>query len=383
MSRKILTIGAYERDNFGDLLFFLVFEYICKKHSVRLIAGSCMESDMQSYFGIYIFPYHFLLSNYTFDAVWVVGGEIGACTAPMAIEMSLPNRYLDRYQYTQEKTKNFIQEYLIGEKIDHLAYLPNIGKYKKNKQTPLVVNSAGGFEFLEQYADMVIVQNTINTLQNAHKVTVRSARSHEYLLGRDIPSTLVPDSVHALSLFYSPGQSDKGVYIVFQMSKNLFNLYGIDSIAKSLYELVQKYNCPIYLFSAGTAHHHDSLEVYEDIKKYIHDTYQENRIEVIYEKNPLRRVDWIAHAKILISSSLHGRIVAISYKVPRVSLAIEKLSQYAETWDPLFPYGVVPSTMLDACDRAFLVDTTYTESVAHKLAVLAQDNIENILQTII
>lgn len=382
MERIILTIGAYERDNFGDFLFFLVFEYMCAKRNIRLVLGSCIESDMRDYFGKYIFPYHSLLSNHSFDAIWVVGGEIGACTIPMAIEQSIKNVYFDRYRYMEQILRNPLHEYLTGEKSDHLAYLPNMMNYTKNKHTPLIVNSVGGFELLEESRDAFLVQNTMSTLKNAYMVSVRSVQSQKYLLTQGLDTTLVPDSVHALSFFYQPERPIAGEYILFQISKDFFNIHGIEIIAKSLHELVQKYDCPIYFFSAGTANLHDSFEVYEYIKKYIYDTYAEDRIEIIYEKNPLKRVDWIASAKILISSSLHGRIVAISYKVPRISLIIEKLTLYAETWDPLFPYAVALPTLLVECQKALEVDKTYMESIACDLATRARDNIETILNTI-
>ncbi len=382
MERTILTIGAYERDNLGDFLFFLVFEYICTKRNIRLVLGSCIESDMRNYFGKYVFPYHFLLSNYSFDAVWVVGGEIGACTIPAAIEQSIKNTYFDRYRYMEQVLRNPLHKYLTGEKSDHLAYLPNVVNYTKNKHTPLIVNSVGGFELLGGFSDTVLVQNTINTLKHARTVSVRSMQSQEYLMTQGLGTVLVPDSVHALSFFYQPERPVVGEYILFQISKDFFNIHGIEIIAKNLYELVQKYDCPIYLFSAGTANLHDSFEVYEYIKKYIHDIYAEDRIEITYEKKPLKRVDWIAFAKILISSSLHGRIVAISYKVPRVSLTIEKLTLYAKTWDPLFPYAVTLPTLFDACQKSLGVDKTYMESTAHDLSTRARDNMETILSTI-
>lgn len=382
MERTILTIGAYERDNFGDLLFLLVFEYICKKRNINLVLGSCIESDMKDYFGKYVFPYHFLLSNYSYDTIWVVGGEIGGCTSQMAVEMSIQNTYLDRYQCMEQSARNLLNEYLTGEKSDHLAYLPNIMKYKKNRNTPFIVNSVGGFESLEQNTDLVVMQNTINVLKNAQAVSVRSIPSFEYLSRQGINAVLVPDSVHALSFFYSPERPIVEEYFLFQVSKFFFDTYGIEIIAKSLYEIIQKYDCQIYLFSAGNANHHDSLEIYEYLKKYIQEKYSEVRIHIVYENNPLKRVNWIAFSKLAIGSSLHVRIIAITYNVPRVGLMLEKLNQYSETWDPVFPYAVVPSILLKECQKALEIDKKNIESIAQNLAVKARDNIEEILNTV-
>ncbi len=355
MSRKILTIGAYERDNFGDILFFLVLEYFAKRHDCELIAGSIFSSDMREYFGKYILPYHFLLSEYSFDAVWVVGGEMGACPIDFAVNMSINKEYKEHYLQVHSTIASFTNQYLVGGDNIHLAYLPYLQEYQKNRDVPLVINSVGGFEALSGKDDM-LVENTIATLKRAQQINVRSRNSYEYLLSKGIQSQLNPDSVHALSFFYHPDNTVQGEYILVQINEHLFDVYGVDMISKSLYTIIQEYNCPVYLFSAGTANYHDSIEDYKDIQQNIISKYKENRVYIINEKRTLKRVDWIANAKIWIGSSLHGRIVASSYGVPRVSFSLDKVNHYAETWDSLFPYNITPETILDACKKALDID---------------------------
>ena len=58
------------------------------------------------------------------------------------------------------------------------------------------------------------------------------------------------------------------------------------------------------------------------------------------ERRPLDLVDRIAPARVVIGTSLHGRIVAAAYGVPRVPLACDKPTQYARTWYPGMPFDV-------------------------------------------
>ena len=44
---NILTIGAYERDNFGDLLFFILLKRILEGKNCNIVAGSIVGSDMR------------------------------------------------------------------------------------------------------------------------------------------------------------------------------------------------------------------------------------------------------------------------------------------------------------------------------------------------
>lgn len=379
MIKTILTIGAYERDNFGDVLFFLVLEHYAKKQGFELVAGSYIGADMRPYFGQYILPYDFLLSEYSFHTVWVAGGEMGACTIEYAMAMSIERQYTESYKKLSSETKNIIHDTLSATLSDHLAYLPWLEKYEKNKYTPLVVNSVGGFETLEQYGQELLLRNTMDVLRKAYSVSVRNKQSHEYLLTQGVQNQLVPDSVHAIALFYNPTRPIEKEYILFQMSEDLINTYGVENVAQHVYEIIKKYNYPVYLFSAGTASYHDSIEYYYTIRKYIHDTYDENRVEVVEEKSALVRVDWIAFAKMFIGSSLHGRIVAIAFGVPRISFSLEKVNNYVALWDTLFPFNVNLDNLLIAVETAFVTGKSSNEEKGNHYAHIVSEHMGKIL----
>ena len=84
--RRILAIGAYERDNFGDLLFLYVLRKLIN-NKAEVIASSIIAADTEPINGEFVLPYDILLKNHTFDGVYVAGGEIGAVDVVSGLTM--------------------------------------------------------------------------------------------------------------------------------------------------------------------------------------------------------------------------------------------------------------------------------------------------------
>ena len=80
-------------------------------------------------------------------------------------------------------------------------------------------------------------------------------------------------------------------------------------------------------------------------------------------------VNEIRRARIVVGSSLHVRIVASAYGVPRVSLRRSKPTRYARTWDPDMPYGVsLPA--LDAAAGAAMTAAERPEVAVRSAALV-------------
>jgi len=67
----VLAVGAFERDNLGDILFYFLIRKLFEKHHVR--PAGAIYGDMRSYFGEVVLPYNHLLTIHTWDVVVVVG----------------------------------------------------------------------------------------------------------------------------------------------------------------------------------------------------------------------------------------------------------------------------------------------------------------------
>jgi hypothetical protein len=379
MKKNILAIGAYERDNFGDLLFFLTLKLALAKRECNLVASSIVSSDMRETLGEYVFPYHFLLSDYKWDAIWIVGGEMGGLDLTGALSMSLSG--IDYFKLS-ESGRMIVNKYLVGKDFRHLAYLPEISNYSKNKDAMLVINSVGGFEALSQDECSKLLESTKETLMDAAKICVRNKQSHEYLNSLGIKNNLLPDVVHAIATYYEGDKFSGEGYIIFQINVHLLEKYSIENVSEQIYNLIFKYGYKVCLFAAGTAKYHDSFTCYEKIKEHVKDKYKEERVDIIYERNPLALVDWIKNAKITIGSSLHLRIVSAAFAVPRVSLKVEKMTKYCQIWDDGQPYDIELENILQACNVAFAVKMEGMFKHAEALRISASENIEAIIEKI-
>ena len=83
---RVLTVGAYERDNFGDLLFLLVTERYLAGSEV--VASAPFAADMTELLDRRVVALGDELTDNDIDAVWTVGGQVGGTTVGSAFRMS-------------------------------------------------------------------------------------------------------------------------------------------------------------------------------------------------------------------------------------------------------------------------------------------------------
>lgn len=381
--RKILTIGAYERDNFGDLLFFLVLKEIFKYDYI--VPSSIIFSDMTELMGHIVYPYHTLLKEEEWDLVIVVGGEIGGVDIYSALNMSLNTKEYEVLEKSEKKVINFCYEYLTGFNKNRTAYLPNLKLYSKNKNSALLINSVG-IGSLELMEGSINYKESFEIFKQAEFLSVRDNKSSGYLDSFNIKNILCPDSVHSIKKLLDDKIEEKILlhninceYILFQCNQYYMQDNSLDFIVKSIEQLIGKYNKKVYLFAAGIARHHDSIELYEQIIDKIDDSFK-TRILIIYERNPLSLVKYIKYSQMWMGTSLHGRIVAAAYSIPRISLENKKVAQYANLWDNEFPYNISLNELINSCEIAFNVDTTKLNAIALLLEDKAYENLKNNLE---
>lgn len=336
--RKILAIGAYERDNFGDYLFLEVLKRALPKDNI--IPGSIIYSNMSQKYGIVTLPYDLLLSNIKFDAVWVVGGEVGGVDSYNALRMSLSKKQIQQAE-KDGSMQQLAKSKLVNEN-NLFAYIPNLKIYPINKNTPLIINSVG-ISHAEDKASLK--ENIINAVS----ISVRDENSLSWCKSEDIPAELNPDVVGSVSELYEPSKENQS--IIFQANKKYMSKNGITTIANQLKRAWELYpDNEILLIAAGTAPNHDDLDQLEKIAKILND--QKVPATVLEDRSPLKIVDRIASAKIVIATSLHMRIVAASYNIPRISLENDKVTSYVEKWDNAQPSDVKLALITEAIVKA-------------------------------
>jgi len=379
--KKILTIGAYERDNFGDLLFFFIVKEFFKGHDV--VPASMIYSDMTDLMGEVIYPYHILLTQFEWDMIIVVGGEIGGIDIHTALNMSLTDGEYEILEKANQELQSTCYDFFTGSSLNRSAYLPNLTFYIKNKNTPLIVNSVG-VSALKSMQNTTLQKEFLDILEKTSYLSVRDNSSFEYLTSLNIPNLLSPDIVHTIKKLLDNQvenqlleQNISDNYILLHCNQYFILENSVDSTIASIKELIKKYNKKIYLFPAGIARHHDSIELYEQIASRVNQELDTTLISVIYERNPFSLAKYIKHSCMWIGTSLHGRIIATSYSIPRVSLSNSKVAEYSMQWDNELPYNIELDDLITSCELGFTIEKSKLDAIATFLETKAYQNFKN------
>ena len=346
-------MGAYERDNFGDLLFYQLTKQYLKEH--RVIASSIIAADMTELLGARVLPYNDLLSVRSWDAVWVVGGEIGGVDTGNALTMSLNDHDGEIFDRGTAQAREAIARYLADASTSSPAYIPELNRFALSASTPLILNSVG-LGTMRPSGTSTADDAAIAALQRSNSLVVRDSLSERFAATNHIPAKLSPDMVHAISLLYPDlaGTSDATPqpYFLFQANGYIIGKYGAEQIARALARVTDATGWRPVLFLAGTARHHDRAEQYDEVLRALRAFAPDAEPQVLSTRHPLELSQWIAQSQLWIGSSLHGRIISGSFGRPRLSLENSKVATYAATWDTEFPVDVDFADLASATEVA-------------------------------
>ena len=369
MGKRVLLVGAYERDNFGDLLFLLLSQHYFR--SVAVTASAPMAADMSSLLDQQIVAYGPLLRQQNFDHIWTVGGEVGGVTPLAAFEMSAPRDLLQSYVTSRDQLRILAEAF--GGGLVESPYIPRPTAYPKNALATLGLNSVG----LSGIGRIAAASRSrlLSTLRMATPISVRDEASSRYLKACNIKHSLVPDLVHSIALIRPREPANNSDYILVQASNQYLDSVGEEAFAESIAQLGRQAGSEIRLFVAGTASGHDSVASYGRIVATIARISPEVGVSISSARRPWDRVDEIRNARLWIGTSLHGRIVSAAHGIRRVSLDIGKVNRYAATWDPDMPYSVRIEEVVDAAVSA-LTESGGTALLEHgrSLGDLADEN---------
>jgi polysaccharide pyruvyl transferase WcaK-like protein len=124
-------------------------------------------------------------------------------------------------------------------------------------------------------------------------------------------------------------------YVAVQFSADFGDDATLAVITVQLEKLAEESGFGIVLFRAGAAPWHDDLECYRRLAGE-----RSTHVRVFSSLDVWEICALIAHSRAFCGSSLHGRIVAMAYGLPRVSLShphkesrTGKQAAYAATWE--------------------------------------------------
>jgi hypothetical protein len=202
---------------------------------------------------------------------------------------------------------------------------------------------------------------------------VRDAASGRLLDGLGIPHTVVPDLAHVVAAVRPSTSRGRGDTLV-QLNAQAVDAHGLETWARALHAALPA--APVRILLAGLAPAHDSAEAAVELRRLLLAHGPNRPVTVSEARGVWDRIDEIAGAGMWLGSSLHGRIVAAAYGVPRISFAKPKVDAYAADWDSGMPYAVTPDLLPTAVARILGSDGQPATSAARAAA----DNIQRLLK---
>ena len=341
---KVLIIGAFDRYNYGDLLFPLVierqlstygkdfeFEYFGLVESDLSNVGGLPTKGLQKFYKACSDPNqpaHVIIAGG--EALGVTWNSLYAALNPLFQRINKRhvrvNKLLDLNGWTKKILKGKTTLPFVFDKSDFAGV------------KSVTLNSLGGsglsaatfekYDFLKE------------KLQNADYFAVRDQLTVDNLKVNGLTADLFPDSAILMSEFYPLNFLHKrvtpevaayvaehaGKYVFAQINKKTTRGHE-QTIADGLDEIYEKGNTEICLCPIGKALDHDDHEALQEIGTLLKSPFTYFDADNIWDIMYL-----IANAKCYVGTSLHGAITALSYAVPHVGLKVEKLGAYLATW---------------------------------------------------
>ncbi|WP_149500025.1 polysaccharide pyruvyl transferase family protein [Roseiconus lacunae] len=386
MSTLIACIGAFDRNNYGDLLFPL-----CVKHEIEQIDDcnltldffALRQADFTPFGGVAVRPLLELSAiSSKFDKVVVVvgGGEVLTATWDMLFA-NLQSRhdpvpqFLRRHLKDRFRTRYLRFRYGAGDYPfvpDPLVYGPNV---------KVVYNGVGGcalggarckeLRYIEESlaaSELIAVRDKVTFAA----VSARPSLSDKVILTPDPASSLAEMFPRGVLREFSTDASNEiidefgsGCYIAFQCNEVTFK--GRENqILAIVEEIADRTNLPIVLVPIGQAlGHGDQL-----VNEYV----AENAKSVAVPFRPRRLHDVanvIANSRCFAGTSLHGAITSIAYGVRFVPMDwyVPKLKAYLSTWGG--GTQETGSVMREVADRVVDVATSSANQAIDIQSVIA------------
>lgn len=341
---KILIIGAFDRYNYGDLLFPLIiekqldtydkgfqYEYFGLIKSDLSREGGKPTQDLKAFYDKCEDPDHKV-------SIIIAGGEaLGVTWNSLYAALSKPFQKVHKHHVRISKMidLNHIAKKLLKGKTE-LPFVFDKTDFPGVKN--VILNSLGGSgiskSLFERYDFMQAKLHGADYLAVRDRVTINNLQEN------DLQAHLFPDSAILMSEFYPFNtleksitkevqdyvKTNKGKYVFFQINRK--TTVGKESLIAGELDKIYNYDqTQICLCPIGKALNHDDHEALKSVETRLQSpsTYfdADNIWDIMY---------LIANSKVYIGTSLHGAITAMSYAVPHVGLVVEKLDAYLETW---------------------------------------------------
>ena len=390
MKHDIVLYGAFDRHNYGDLLFPLIMGRIIAQHfpekSVS-IAG-LIDSDLSLFGAPKTESIKKALKHSKNDATIILaGGDVVACDWQSAYGYLLPTIIFPFYERFVCRFFPKQTDFIVAKIAGLTSELPfNLKQKDIGISRKIIYNSVGatGVSRIVKEDEMKSLAEAMN---DSTFVSVRDTFSQEQLIriGCEKPK-VAPDSATIMSSVISVEEltekSSKGVlrmieklkgrYIVFQVSPA--HVRGKEKVfADELNQISKHKQLPIVFIAIGNAAGHNDKAGIDKVISYLDPSVE---YKAYLTGNIFDLMNIIRNSSCYCGTSLHGLITSMSFAVPRVALlAIRKQINYMKTWDlPHMPYGIMPNELEDSINIAMSTSKEQLDNLAIKLTDAYMDN---------
>lgn len=381
---RTIIFGAFDRHNFGDMLFAHVVARLLaqRRPEVEPVFAGCGQRDLRAHGGHDVAALSQLAQCWRDEPVALIhaGGELLTCDAwEAAVMLTTPEEArirIARYGSRAEDRNAWARTELGTDA--RAPYV--IGRETFSRATSICFNAIGGATL--DVREAALREEVLGKLRSGDHISVRDAPTQATLKRAGIDAQLVPDPVSLVAELFDERirtHSDarhafpRG-YLAVQFSADFGDDATLAQIAHQLDRLGKTTGLGIVLFRAGAAPWHDDIAVYARMAARM----RHPAVTIFESLNVWDICALIAKSEGFAGTSLHGRIVAMAYGLPRVNFQHAdadacKQHAYASTWEIADAPGLVPITAIHAAmrealamDRAALHDKASALAKAHR-----------------
>ena len=331
---KVIAYGAYDRHNYGDLLFAIVLKhYLETDKRFRVLVAATKKSDLSRFGALPTMPLKEALratQQQRNTMLVVAGGEcltaqwesiIGYLAPPIIYYPIKASPYLIGH-------RQFIRMSRTLTSIP--SDLPLVLGERELPGYQVMYNSVGGNEISRKKP---LIHSAIKrNLKDSTYISVRDRETSAELEKLGIEHRLVPDSAVLISdIFPQQSTPNQSGHIVFHISEHHSRRH-IEAIAEQLRELSDSSGLKIALLTIGKAPGHSDDTPLDKLQPLLGE--RAYRVDSGHIQDIIH---CIATSKLYCGTSLHGAITALTYAVPQIALLpkrVVKLSSFLETWAP-------------------------------------------------
>ncbi|WP_068544421.1 polysaccharide pyruvyl transferase family protein [Thalassotalea crassostreae] len=394
----IILYGAFDRHNYGDLLFPLIMQRVINREypEKRVEVSGLIDSDLSEFGAPKTISINKALKRAKKDAAIILaGGDIVACNWQSAYGYLLPTTIHPLYERLTWRLPK-LTDYLVSRKVGLTSCFPfNLNKKDAGENRRIIYNSVGATSVsnLKDTKDIAYLSEMIN---NADYVTVRDHFSQKNLQNISVPSVeIAPDSATVMSTYISVEELTektsssthsilnkfKHGFIVFQISQA--HVKGnTEKFAREIEKLYEELQLPVLFVAIGKAAGHNDIAGVKNImsmlnSNVIYDSYLDGSIFDL--------MNIIRNSSCYCGTSLHGLITSMSFAVPRVALLpkLRKQINYMKTWDlPHMPKGINPEELVSAVKIATSTSNEDLELLSQKLTKTYMESFKKLTEFI-